>query len=90
VAVYVNTLDDIMNNLEFLCECSEDLTELAGVIHDYRVTNPSIGGLEATQVIRNKMLGELTGCVVGTQTDVSCYPTGLLTAIFFDVDGNPL
>ena len=90
MAVYVNSLSDIMENLRFICECSDDLDELSDIIHGYSVTHPEIGGLEATQVIRNEMLGKLTGCVVGTQTDVSCYPTGLETAIFFDVDGNPL
>jgi len=27
---------------------------------------------------------------VGTHTNLSCYPLGVVTAILYDIDGNPL
>jgi len=46
--------------------------------------------LELSQDDLNALLKELTCNVVGTGTDLSCYPLGVTTAILFDIDGNPL
>jgi hypothetical protein len=89
-AVNVVTLGDIMDNLEFQCSCSLDLLELGSVIHDYRITNPSIADLEVVQAISNEWLKRLTGCMVGSGTDLNCYPVGLTDTLCFDLDGNPL
>ncbi len=89
-AVPALTLGDIMDNLIFQCECSVDLGELSGIIHDYRITHDSIATLEVTQEISNQWLKELTGCVVGSGTDLNCYPVGLTDTVCFDLDGNPV
>lgn len=89
-AVYILTLDNIVENFEFLCECSADLSELQGVIHDYRITHSELLSLEVTTEISNEFLKELTGVTVATGTDLNCYPRGLLETACFDLDGNPL
>jgi hypothetical protein len=90
MAVFYVTLGDFAVNLETQCTVSDDLSELAGVIHDYRITHETIMDLEFTQPMLNEMLNLLTGCVVGTNTDLNCYPLGLLTSVFYDVNGDPV
>lgn len=90
MAVYYITLGDFADNLVTQCDVSPDLAELASVIHEYRITHESIMELEFTVPMLNEMLNLLTGCVVATGTDLNCYPLGLLTSIFFDVNGEPV
>lgn len=87
MASYYVTLGNFADNLEYQCQASEDLAELATLIHNYRLTHGSLMALEFTQPMLNNLLHLLTGCVVGTGTDLNCYPLGLLTSVFFDVNG---
>lgn len=86
-AVNVVTLGDIMDNLEYQTTCSLDLGEIGSIIHDYRVANPSISDLLVAQPIANELLKRLTGCIVGSGTDLNCYPVGLNDTLCFDLDG---
>lgn len=63
---------------------------LAEVLTDWKDDNPDFLDLELSVDDLNALLKEHTCCIVGTGTNVSCYPTGLTTAILFDLDGNPL
>ena len=77
-----------MDNLVFQCGVQSDLDELASVIHDYRITHSSIADLTITEATNNKILKTLTGCTVGTQSNLNCYPRGLVDTLCFDHDGN--
>ncbi len=90
MAVYYGTLDDVMTNLQFLCEVSPDLGELADLIHEYAITHTEIGELLLTLPMKNVNLKLLTGCLAATETDLNAYPVGYNTALLFDTDGNPI
>lgn len=90
MAVYYNTLDDVMTNLIFQCGVSADLSELAGIIHDYAITHTGIGDLVMTLPMRNENLKLLTGCLAATETDLNAYPVGYNTALLFDLNGDPV
>lgn len=63
---------------------------VAEVLTDWKTNNPDECALELSVDDKNALLKANTGCIVATGTNLSCYPTGLTTAIFFDVDGNPI
>ncbi len=77
-----------MDNLVFQCGVQSDLDELAGIIHDYKITHSSIADLVVVTATNNAILKTLTGCVVGTESDMNCYPLGLVDTLCFDLDGD--
>lgn len=90
MAVYVNNIKDFAENLRDLALTNEVGALIAVVIQDWIDENEDYWDLELSQDDLNALLKELTCDVVGTHTDLSCYPLGVLTAILYDIDGNPL
>lgn len=90
MAVFYNTIGDMVDNLIDQCLTNETGALVAAWLEDWKTDNPDLLDLELSQDDKNAMLRSLTGCVVGTDTDLNCYPLGLSTAIMFDVDGNPV
>lgn len=54
------------------------------------ILNPSWAITDMTQDEINATLKELTRLVVATETDLNCYPLGLVTTQCFDIDGNSI
>lgn len=90
MAVYSNTIKQFAENLVSLALTNEVGVLIAEVIQDWIDENEEYWELELSQDDKNALLKELTGCVVGTGTNLSCYPLGIETAILFDLDGNPV
>lgn len=90
MAVYVTNIKQFAENLVSLSLTNEIGVLLAEVIQDWIDENPDYWELELSQEDLNALLKELTCCIVGTGTTLTCYPTGLITAILFDIDGNPI
>lgn len=88
MAVYVFNIKDFAENLRDLALTNEVGALIAVVIQDWIDGNEDYWGLELSEEDLNALLKELTCDVVGTGTDLSCYPLGLDTAILFDIDGN--
>jgi len=89
-AVPYLSVGDVVRNMQFQCSVSPALDGLVDVLNDYMADHPSdmLIGLDGHD--RNEMLGIITGCTVATGTDLNCYPRGAETALFFDLDGNPV
>lgn len=90
MAVYSDTIKDFADNLVGLALTNEIGALIAEVIQDWIDENEDYWELELSEDDHNALLKELTCNVVGTRTNLSCYPLGLVTAVLFDVDGNPL
>jgi len=90
MATYVSDIKDFAENLRDLALTNEVGALIAVVIQDWIDDNPDYWDLELSQDDLNALLKELTCNVVGTGTDLSCYPLGATTAILFDIDGHPL
>jgi len=88
MAVYYRTIGDMVDNLIDQCLTNEVGALVAAWLEDWKTDNPDYLDLEFNQDDKNAMLKALTGCVVGTETGLNCYPLGLTTAILFDLDGN--
>lgn len=89
-AVPYVTLNDLVDNLRFQMTVSGDLAELSGIIHDYQITHTALLELALTDVMLDLTLKALTGCVVGLNADINCYPVGAVDVVCFDLDGNPV
>jgi hypothetical protein len=89
-AVPYVTLNDLVDNVRFQMGISADLSELSGLIHDYQITHTALLELALTPAMLNALLKALTGCMVGLNADVNCYPVGAIDVICFDLDGNPV
>lgn len=80
----------MVDNLIDQCLTNEVGALVAEWLQTWKDENEDYLDLEFSQDDKNAMLKSLTGCIVGTGTNLSCYPTGLSTAILFDIDGNPI
>jgi hypothetical protein len=89
-AVPYLSVGDVVRNMQFQCGVTATLDDLVGVLEDYMTDHPSDMLIGLTEHDRNIMLGIITGCTVATGTDLNCYPRGAETALFFDLDGNPV
>jgi len=90
MAVPYITLDDVVENMIVQCGVHPNLSDLTVILEAYRVADGIPLTVPLLQDGRNAMLKILTGCVVATETDLNCYPSGLATTICFDIDGNPV
>jgi len=90
MAVYYDTIGDMVDNLIVQCLTNEVGALVAAWLEDWKTENEEYLDLEFSQDDKNAMLKALTGCIVGTHTNLACYPTGLSTAILFDLDGEPV
>jgi len=90
MAVYYVDIKTFAENLIVLAQTNSVGYLIAEVIQDWIDENEDFWDLELSQDDLNALLKALTGCVVATGTQLNCYPTGLSTAILFDVDGNLL
>lgn len=89
-AVLYEKLDDIVENMEWQCDINAALSGLVPILQAFRVANAVALSLDMTQDENNAMLATLTGLTVATGTILNCYPRGAETALFFDIDGNPV
>jgi hypothetical protein len=87
---YFDTVENMVNNLIDIANVTSVGSLIQEVLEDWKTDNPDFLDLPYDQDERNDTLRVLTGCVVGTRTDLNCYPLGLTTTIVFDVDGNPV
>jgi len=90
MATYVSNIKEFAENLRDLALTNEVGALIAVVIQDWIDENEDYWDLELSEDDLNALLKELTCNVVGTGTNLSCYPLGITTAILFDIDGNPL
>jgi hypothetical protein len=90
MATYSTNVLHFAENLRDLALTIEVGALIAVVIQDWIDENEDYWELELSTEDHNALLKELTGNVVGTGTNLSCYPLGVVTAILFDVDGNPV
>lgn len=90
MAQYSDTIKPFAENLRDLALTNEVGALIAVVIQDWIDDNEDYWDLELSEEDHNALLKELTCDVVGTRTNLSCYPLGITTAILFDIDGNPL
>lgn len=84
---------DIKNfatNLIVLAQTNSVGYLIAEVIQDWIDENEDYWDLELSTEDLNNLLKALTGCVVSTGTDLSCYPLGAETQILFDASGDPV
>jgi len=89
-AVPIVIVDDIVQNMIFQTEVHPELGSLVTILNAYRVANIITLAETMTTPEINDALKKYTGCVVGTGTDLNCYPMGYSTALLFDLSGNPL
>lgn len=90
MAQYSDTIKPFAENLRDLALTNEVGALIAAVIQDWIDDNEDYWDLELSQDDHNALLKELTGNVVGTRTDLACYPLGLTTALLYDVNGDPV
>jgi len=90
MAVYYDTIGDMVDNLIVQCLTNEVGALVAAWLEDWKTDNEEYLDLEFSQDDKNAMLRALTACVVGTGTNLSCYPLGLETSILFDINGDPV
>jgi len=90
MAVTYAKYDDIVENMVAQCDSFTALGDLIPILQAYRIANAVPLAFDMTQDDKNDMLKILTGCVVATETDLNCYPTGLATTTCFDEDGDPV
>ena len=86
-AVFYTDVASVATNLRRLCDVSPLLSDLSDTIQTYIDDNSALLALTLTTAQHNFLLGALTGLVVATETDLNCYPMGLLTVVYFDIDG---
>lgn len=89
-AVPYTDIKNFADNLVFLSQTNSVGYLIAEVIQDWIDDNEDYWDLELSQEDINNLLKALTGCVVATGTDLSCYPLGEVTQILFDNSGNPI
>lgn len=90
MAVYYVTIGDMVDNLITQCLTNEVGALVAAWLETWKEENEEYLDLTFNQEDKNAMLKALTGCIVGTGTDLNCYPTGLSTTVSFDINGNPV
>lgn len=90
MAVPLVTLNDLVENVKWIMSEQLGLEEAVAALTLTQVTNPIWALTNITTDERNEHLKKLTGCVVGSETDLNCYPLGLTTAILFDANGDPV
>jgi len=78
------------DNLVFLAQTNSVGYLIAEVIQDWIDENEDYWDVGLAESDVNALLKALTGCVVATRTDLSCYPLGRVTQILFDSSGSPL
>jgi len=88
MAQYYTDIKSFAENLRDLALTNEVGALIAAVIQDWIDDNEDYWDLELSVDDKNALLKALTGNVVGTGTDLACYPLGIETAILFDLDGN--
>jgi hypothetical protein len=84
------SLDDICDNLRYQIEDVVGLELVVGAIAALQLANPVWAIENLTTDDRNNMLRKLTGCVVGTMSNVNCYPMGYEQTVLFDLNGDPV
>lgn len=84
------TFDDVVENMVVQCELATVFDSLIPVLQAWRVANAVPLAFELSQHNKNELLGILTGLTVATGTDINCYPRGQNTALYFDINGNPI
>lgn len=89
-AVVYATFDDVVENMVFQCSLATVFDSLIPVLQAWRIANAVPLAVEMSQHNKNEMLGIVTGLTVATGTDINCYPRGALTALYFDLKGNPI
>lgn len=89
-AVDYITIGDMADNLIFIAQTNSIGYAIAAVIQDWIDDNPELCEEELSEDDVNAILKALTGCVVATRTDLSCYPLGSVTQILFDANGDPV
>lgn len=90
MAQYSDHIKQFAENLRDLALTNEVGALIAAVIQDWIDDNEDYWDLELSTEDHNALLKELTGNVVGTRTNLSCYPLGIGTAILFDLHGDPV
>lgn len=90
MSVVVNTLGDYADNIAAMCDAYFAFAPLKEVIIIWKAVNFGLLNTDMTQEAKNEALKILTTNLVGMQTDLNCYPTGLTTAILFTIDGEPI
>jgi hypothetical protein len=83
-------IGDLANNLIFIAQTNSVGYLIAAAIQDWIDDNPDECDLDMSEDDINAILKALTGCVVATRTDLSCYPLGAVTQILFDANGDPV
>ena len=83
-------LDDVVRNMIVQCDISAGLSDLITDLELFRVTHAMDLATPLVEHDRNLMLGIITGMTVATGTILNCYPRGAETALYFDIDGNPV
>lgn len=90
MSVYVGYLKDYADNIAAMCDAYFVFAPLKEIIIVWAAVNYGLLNTEMTQEAKNEALKILTTNIVGMQSDLNCYPTGVNTAILFDIDGNPI
>lgn len=89
-AVSYVTLDDVLVNVNFQLEDSSAFAAVIVLIDAYRLANASFLSNLLSDDEKDGMLKRLTGCTVGLNPDMNCYPRGEAEVLCFDLDGNPV
>jgi hypothetical protein len=89
-AVPYVTLDDVLHNVNFQLEDSSGFAAVIVLIDAYRAANSGFLSNPLSQDEIDGMLKRLTGCVVGINSDMNCYPLGETDVRCFDLSGNPI
>jgi len=90
MAVRLVTVNDIVENCKYMMQDQLGLESAVAALTAVQLLNPVWYVTNLTTDEINSQLKHVTGYVVGTDTDLNCYPTGYNTAILFDLDGNPV
>lgn len=90
MAVQYVDIETLVDNMIAIAMTNSIGYLLAEVLTDWKSENEDFLDLELSEEDLNALLKEHTCCIVGTGTNLSCYPTGLTTALLFDIDGNLL
>lgn len=86
----MNTLSDYGDNIAAMCDAYFVFAPLRLAIDGWLLINFGLLNTDMTQEAKDLALKILTTNLVGMGSDLNCYPTGLNTAILFDIDGNPI
>lgn len=90
MAQYVTDIKEFAENLRDLAMTNEVGVLIAEFIQNWIDENEDYWDQVLSQDDLNALLKELTCNVVGTGTNLNCYPMGVTTAILFNVDGTPV